>query len=307
MAILFRSSAETSKEFVAKVLVYGPSNSGKTHFGLGAPEPILLDVENRGRSFGRRQTEFNFQHAEIETTDDLREAFRQIRSGKVAGKSIVTDSGSAIYNKFVMAHSKMNDAGNLVTEWPMVNRQFLAMLDFTFSIIGKNVVFTMHQGQKLARKGRDFEQQGVQFIGDEKFRYGFDYIFRIEPIGSNPNEHHAKWHVEKSVSPNLPVGGFISDLTWEKFERIATAPTKSDAPTETLPAAEASANSPRPINDGQRVRIDDLTEQLRLGQMELADAVKDVTDGRTPMVSNLNAGEALRLIRALEQRAKGAA
>lgn len=288
---LFRPSSETAKVFTAKVFLWGGWGAGKSHFGLSAPKPALLDVENRGASFAIRP-EFKFVHAPILNLTALGEAFKEIRSGSISCESIVWDSSSATYEQLIEEHTKMASSSNArVTDWVTVNRRMLSGLNFVFGISGKNVIVTAHGADKLVRQGSDnFTKAGQHFLGDERFRYGFDYVFRLEAKG-DPAAGATVFHVEKSASPHIRVGATIPGLTWPKFVSIVNPTT---APVEV---------APEPITVEQLARVNGLDRHLKLGTMALGDYVKRASSGRTNMPGKLTAVEGDRLIVLLEEMA----
>lgn len=216
---IFKPSTETGLYVPDKILFWGPPGAGKTHVALTWPEPALIDIEIRGRHFADR---FGFQHAEIATLAQLATAFKELADAALTCKTIVTDSASAIYYKLVSEHTKLSDKGKHVTDWVTVNRRFLACMNFVFSIAGRSVIFTAHGATKLKRQGEGFVPDGLKFVGDDRFRFAFDYIFRIESKG-DPRVSPAVFHVEKSASPSLKIGTAITGLDFDKFREL-TAP-----------------------------------------------------------------------------------
>jgi AAA domain len=326
---LFRPSAETAKAVVSKILLYGPSGAGKTHFMMTAPHLALLDVETRARNFAVRK-EFSFLHAECPDIADFALAVKEVRKGALECDTIGVDSGSAIYLKLVEEHTRKTDSGAYVTDWVTVNRRFLAALNFVFSVVGKNVIFTMHSATKLLRQGQDFRNAGEHLVGDERIRFGFDYAFKLEPHG-DPARTPTDFIVEKSSSPNLHVGQKIPGLTWEKFRELtatrtlagtqrptspsstaAAAPAENSAPVEPpAPAAPAAPVDPargvavavaEPITKDQHVAIVEAAARCGMANSELADLVANVTH-RTPMLGSCSEAEAAIVLRALEKKA----
>jgi hypothetical protein len=292
---LFKPSAETGKQLVSKILFWGPQGAGKTHTALSWPSPALVDVETRGRNFAARQQEFSFEHAEIGSLEQLAAVFKELRDGSMASETVVVDSASAIYYRFVEEHTKRTSSGSFVTDWVTVNRRFLACMNFAFSVAGKNVIFTAHAATKLERNGNDFRATGLKFVGDDRFRFAFDYIFRIEPKG-DPAKVPAVFHVEKTASPHLKLGAAIQGLDYPKFCEITRGAALQ-------PPAAGEADST--LTGAQYDAIEALAHELKLGQMQLADVLKRCGT-HTPIYGKLTSAEAVRVIRALEQRVKGA-
>lgn len=271
-----------------KIFFWGPQGAGKTHTAMTWPEPIFVDREG-GRALHFRDR-FQFKHFAPTTLEQLAEAFKELRSGAVPGKTVVTDSGSAIYQDLVQQHTTRTDSGAYVTDWVTVNRRFLACLNFAFGIVDKNVIFTGHAATKLVRTGRDFKAEGLKFIGDDRFRYAFDYIFRIEPKG-DPRVTPALFHVEKSASPALKIGDVIQGLDYAKFVKITR-------PDPALSTAQLSL-------------IRELAKRLDIDGSRYVDFIKAATGGRTTVDGELTSHEAERaeksLRRKAEERAKAGA
>ena len=205
----------------------------------------------------------------------------------------------------------MTERGGYVTDWVVVNRRFLASLNFVFSVVGKNVIYTMHSAPKLIRQGTEFRAAGEHLVGDERLRFGFDYVLRIEPDG-DPAKRPAKFHVEKTASPALPVGAVVRGLTWQKFRELcgsaeppAALAVPAVAPARVAVAGEApasqSAPPDEPIGQDQHRQIVEIASKLAIGTPGLADLCKAVSR-RTPMVGSLTAAEATRLLAVLERR-----
>lgn len=301
----FKPSTETAKDLVMKVLLWGPAGAGKTHFMLGAPDVALLDLEARARNFAQRQGEFSFLHAELPNLDDFRDAVKEIRDGKLACKTVAMDSGSALYLKYVVEHTKRSERGAYVTDWVTVNRRFAGALDFVFSMIGKNVIVSMHASDKLVRRGRDeFEKQGQHFVGDERFRFGFDYIFRIEPHG-DPSRNAAQFHVEKTSSPALRRGEAVTGLTWTSLVELVTQHQPRSGASAPRPADIGNATSTPPATDTaisleQMASANALLVRLNFADDRRNKWISQLTQGRTSSLRELSHDEGERLIQGLE-------
>ncbi len=307
---LFKPSSETAKAPVSKILLWGPQGAGKTHFMMGAPKLALLDIENRARNFAVRQTEFSFAHAEVQTLSDFALAVKEIRSGKLDCDSVGVDSGSALYLKLVEEHTEARETDRgivYVTDWVTVNRRFLTSLNFVFSVAGKNLLYSMHAATKLVRQGREFRIDGMKFVGNEQFRYGFDYIFRIEPKG-DPTKAPPLFHVEKTSSPGIRLGEAISGLTFPQFgeltdpsRRVSLGSSNGKPPAaHSTPASSAAQNVPSIEPKLRKVAI--LRDQLGLNHGDLGVLVLGVCNHRTQDPRQLDAGELDQLIDVLERR-----
>jgi hypothetical protein len=286
MTNLFQDSSSIKPEDVHdKILFWGPQHTGKTHVLLGWPDLALADAENRAAHFADR---FRFKIAPCRSIEDLEQIAKALLADQIPCETIAFDSGSAIYLKFVELYTKLGKGGRPVTDYVSVNKRFLSFINFVFSIAGKNVIFTMHAGDKLIRNGEDFRNVGQQFVGDDRFRYAFDYIFRIESQG-DPRVKAPIFHVEKSASPNLKIGDKVVGLNYQKFIEI------------TRPQIKPEPEPPTTITEAQAQWIDDYVEKHRISKIRLADLVKQVSRRRTPVVRDLTLEEGPALVALLQK------
>jgi hypothetical protein len=291
---LFQSSSQTGAAPRYKVLLWGSQGAGKTHFIMGAPKLALLDIENRARNFALRG--FDFLHAELPTLADVARAMKEI--GSIDCESIGVDSGSAFYLKLVEEHTTATSGGAYVTDWVTVNRRFLSFLNLIFSIAGRNVLVAMHASDKLKRQGRDFQAAGQDFVGDTKrFRYAFDYVFRLESKGNDPSK--TLFHIEKTSSPALRIGDALPGLTFCALRELTAG--ASTAESVAPPSSSAAPSPDEPIAQHQHQLVVDLASDLKINNSELATLVKAVTR-RTPIIGELSSSEAVRLIAVLQKR-----
>lgn len=316
MSLFKPSDAIRPADLHDKILFWGPQHTGKTHVSLTWPGVVLVDVETRGAHFSDR---FQFLHAELSTIEQVGQAFREIQKGALPCESIVVDSATAIYYKLIEEHTTRSEKDGRVsftTDWVTVNRRMLNCMNFVFGLAGKNVIFTAHAGDKLVRQGRDFTKAGTQFVGDQKFRYAFDYVFRMEPTGSDPRTSPAAFIVEKSASPNLKIGERIKGLDYAKFISLTrgTAQQKpADPPLKGEPLADAQATGRAPIpSDAQPIlerqvhAIENSCKQFNIGDAQLKTIVREVTK-RTSDYQHTTSDEAAEIIRAIGYAKAGAA
>jgi hypothetical protein len=78
-----------------KMLVYGASGVGKTVFGASAPSPIFLNAEGGMLSVADR----NIDRINIETFQDLRDAFDFLKAGQHKYQTVIIDSLTEIQKK----------------------------------------------------------------------------------------------------------------------------------------------------------------------------------------------------------------
>ncbi|GAC1388038.1 MAG: hypothetical protein NVSMB31_01370 [Vulcanimicrobiaceae bacterium] len=274
---MFASSKSLQNLKRDKILIYSASGYGKTHALMSWPKMALIDVETRGHHFADR---FDFVHAYAETINDVTAALKEIRSGRIPCETVGFDSASAMYMKLIEAHSKLSDTGSLTTDWPVVNRRMLDLLNFIFSMSQKNVIVTAHLGEKLNRVGKDFQKAGAHFIASETLRFGFDYIYRLEPQGDakmfDPRTTPALVIVEKSASPILKVGARFEGLSYAKHLAMTRGAEKAAPPSVPVSApAQNEEAAPVVAPTEQPALLDDLPPEDVGG----SDPLRNLTGG----------------------------
>lgn len=323
----FKRSSETGKHVHNKILIYGPTHTAKTHAALTFPDPALVDVERRGAHFADR---FDFYHAQPRTLDELLLVVGELKGGALACGTFIIDSYSVIYEKLVVAHTQTtvnNGKPTAVVDFVSVNRRIAPMREFVFWTGEQDLIVIAHAQQKFDRTGNTFtKRQGLEFLGDDKFRFAFDYIFRTEAIGKDPRIAPIKFHVEKSASPHLKIGDEIVVRPNERFYESFQARVKPGAPpaasgekkainpstpmsTDLPPGDESAAiiEAAGPVSTTQLARIGELQSAARLNNGDLGVLILGVTSHRTQSKHDLSRSEADKLVGILEARAKVAA
>lgn len=99
MPLKTTSLDETLSKTAPKILIYGDAGSGKTTLAATLPGKVLiLSAEDGLRSLSLFSAEdrARISVADVSTTDDLRDAYRALKSGEVATDWLVVDSISEI-------------------------------------------------------------------------------------------------------------------------------------------------------------------------------------------------------------------
>ncbi len=277
---LFRKSSDIP--VYDKILVWGPQETGKTHFSFTFPGVAYVDTENRGAHFSDR---FDFLHAGTGTIAELGEVFKEIRAGRVPCETVVVDSYSAIYGKLVVEHtSKASQSDKHVTDYTTVNKRIEAVRDFAFSIADKNVIFLAHSKMKYRMDGNQLKPNGFDFVGDPMFRYAFDYVFQLVSNG-DPRTKPATFVVEKSASPNLLRGTQIVGLDYAKFKELTT------------PKRAVDLNAP--ITQEEVDALESFAAEVRIANSLFVDHTKAASGGRTVALNELTKGEGRKLYKSL--------
>ena len=279
----FRTSKQSSENVVDKILFYGPQFTGKTHTSLTWPKVALVDVETRAAHFAGR---VDFMHAEPTTIEEIGQVFKEVRAGRIDCETVIVDSYSAIYEKLVVQHTKGTEQGKYVTDYVTVNKRIAGCRDFAFGMAGKNIIFIAHAIEKYARDGNNFTKRGVDILGQESFRYAFDYIFRLEPTGNDPRVSPPKFIVEKSASVNLKIGQQIVGLNYAKFRELTNPKPQSVPAPASVPATAAQRVEALPtgilqllgsVSESDRRKIVTLAEGMKMPSQRLGLLIASIT------------------------------
>jgi hypothetical protein len=341
----FKRSSETGKDVRDKIFIYGPTHTSKTHASLGWPDPAIVDVENRAGHFADR---FDFGHAQPRTMDDILTTLDELRAGTIPCGTFIIDGYSVIYDKLRIAHTQVTEktvAGIIkrtaIIDNVSVNRRIAPVREFIFSTVAQHLVVTAHAQQKYDFVGENNlrARDRQEFLGDDKFRFAFDYIFRAEATGAavgghDPRLHPIKFIVEKSASPRLKIGDAIvvkpTESLYVKFkERTAPgspvrgnssddgnavtfrekAVTDNRREAQTAdesqgqdPPSQAIQNDLQPATGKQLTRIGELQRDGRMNNGDVALVVMQVTNRRTEQRMDLNFTEATAVIDKLQER-----
>jgi hypothetical protein len=229
---------------------------------------------------------FTFNYVETPTLVLFGDALKAIRAHGIPGESLLFDSVSALYLKLAEAETSVSSTGKYTVNYANVNRRMLAALNLVFEAVDKNVIVTAHAAQKWQQKAGGgpgaLEKAGLDIVADPKFRYAFDYIFRVEPTGPDPRTSPPKFIVEKRpAGVSLKIGQTIVGLDYAKFVGLTRGAAPDGVACDTR-AQRPTADQPRGlIGDATQREIKALERAARVGDAEMAELVDAATLGRT--------------------------
>ena len=176
MAINFTTTKNASQVSGVKVLVYGKAGSGKTYLCSTAPAPIIISIESGLLSLRN----YDLPVIEIETMDDLREAYELVTSKKGDKfKTICIDSLSEIAEVILFsAKKRVKDNrqayGDLLYDTMKMVKRFR-------DLKGKNVYFSAKE-IKIVDSITDTVLFAPSMPGTKlgpQLPYYFDEVFRL--------------------------------------------------------------------------------------------------------------------------------
>jgi hypothetical protein len=301
-----------------RVLLIGSWSTGKSHVMHTFPGLAVIDTQNMESShfvLRAEKGEFPaFVSAPAATFEEATKVIKAVVTGGAGNaQTLGIDSLTPLHNEAVQRYSSTTTNGNPRVDWVAVKALERPFGDLIRSV-PKHVVATVEPRDIRAKAG---ERVNGKTVGqydvvvakesgnyDDSIGHKFDYIFKMRREGSDSIATCLKAKDETKIAR----GREIPNLTFAKLTKILGigAPVETESP-KNAPAQQPAADENEPLTMDQRDRIEVLSNQIRLGQMPLGDIVKGISSGRTPLYQSLNSAEANRLIRALEQRAKGAA
>ena len=173
MAINLRSTSDVHTNGL-KVCVYGASASGKTSLISTAPDPIIISAESGLLSLSG----FNIPYIEVNTQEDLAEAYKWATSSKEADQfqTIALDSISECAEMILSAEKKTNKDARMA--YGNMAEQVIDLIKAFRDISGKHVYFsakierTQDETGKLlwspSMPGNKLSQQ-IPYLFDEVF------------------------------------------------------------------------------------------------------------------------------------------
>lgn len=170
----------------SKILVFGPTNSGKTWFGLGFPKPFYFDTE-RGARLGHYQAKLKavgggYMGPEDGTLefDTLIEQIDALATEKHEYQTLVIDSLTKLYQTAIQKESEALGIKDVfgASKKPVVRqmRRLIARIDR----LDMNVVFIAHEAAEYGTVDGKREEIGKMPDTWEKLAYELDLTLRIQ-------------------------------------------------------------------------------------------------------------------------------
>jgi hypothetical protein len=219
-ALKFEKPTGVSK---AKVLVIGDAGSGKTHFSLTFPSPIVLDTEGGTDLFADRFPDFVANHSR--SYRDIMDTIKSFATSGMPGKTLVLDSITSIYNVLLATYPD-----DQFLKAP--KRDFRKLIDFLYGRLPCHVVMTAWEKVEYAKPGEMIEDGnggtkrvkagelipiGYKMECDQKALYAFDFVFRLWTDKKSKKRYAT---VMKSRSGAFTEGQIIENPSWEMLKDL---------------------------------------------------------------------------------------
>ena len=169
---LLITSAEIQPKI--KILVWGLPGSGKTHFGLSAPKPLVVDTERGCEAFFNR---FEFDLLSLPTIDQFELAVKKLQEGGYENyESLVIDSLTGLEELYVEKYSRGERTS--LAEWGVIKPKLDKLIKRIVSL-PLNLICTA-RSQNIWDT-REFKLIGTRpHIQKNLSAYYFDVIGKLE-------------------------------------------------------------------------------------------------------------------------------
>jgi len=172
MKLLIRSTEVKPK---TKILVWGASGVGKTHFGLSAPNPLVIDTERGCEAFFNR---YEFDLLALPTVDQIDLAVRKLEEGDHNYKTLAIDSLTGVCELYAEKYSRGDKA--TFNDWGMIKPK-LDKLMKRLVALPLNLIFTARSQNIFNKEYKIVGQRPHIFKG---LAYWFDIVGRLDRKGS---------------------------------------------------------------------------------------------------------------------------
>lgn len=208
--------ASNQKNDYLKVLVYGPTDVGKTQFGLQAMgRKAVVDTEGKTKFFVGR---FDFDVLETQTYDKLKQIVNYIKENPNKYDVLVIDSITPIYQlvKDEAVATRSSENKNIAVtekEWGIVKQNFASLITSLFNL-PCHLIITAWSKDEFEGKGGNKKKIGTCPDVDQKLQYLPDVRIRLE-VDSKSGNHFGV--IEKDYTLTYQKGQRINDISFNNF------------------------------------------------------------------------------------------
>lgn len=235
-----------------RICLFGRDSSGKTHFGLSSPGPVLV-ADEEGRVASMSDTFGPIPAIQMDPKHpwtDVLEAARAVAAGTLndaKGKpfgSFLVDSWTVIEKSFEAASGLDLSSGNLLArreaQAALRKRLELELLNPMLTGVTKaHMIFTAHEANVWNPDAKGVI--GKRPDATRNFAHYFDLVFHMERDG----QRRTATVVKSNYQHILPIGTKIENLSWahDAFAKILESDIVP-VPISELVALHAQAGSP---------------------------------------------------------------
>lgn len=260
-----------------KILIYGASGVGKTHFALHATpgKTLVFDMEG-GTDLFEGRVEFDYwtddEGYKTQSYRELRKCIDYLKSpeGREGYKTFVIDPVTLIwtllqqerqdYKESRVKTEKANetDLETFTTrDWNIVKKMHKAVID-ELSALGQNVVLIAREKPVVIMKNGEPVNTGeFTFDAEKNTIYAVDFAFRI---WADKKGRFAQ--IEKDRSGTYNKGQVINEPTFELFDSIVNSMADGDEVVGLKTESEDLFNEPKKLEEKTLRKLQKIREDL---------------------------------------------
>lgn len=209
------------KKKYLKIYLYGDSGVGKTWFGLGFPNPALIDLEG-GADF--YSDVFKFSVLDTKSFKDTLKAVEFLETGKHEYKTVIVDPVTIVYEalqegrmEYKLSKKNKDISGDNIDfnglDWGQMKRFYKVLMNKLVNL-PMHLVLIAREKDKYA-KGKEMVIIGTQGDAEKSTPYATDIRFRLTSCNNK-----RIGIIEKDRTRHWNEGDKIENPSWKSFEAI---------------------------------------------------------------------------------------
>lgn len=199
-----------------KILIYGPSGSGKSRAALSFPRCAVIDSEGGVDLYRGHPSVQPFHVIATKTIADLENAIAFIEFDKGSTfDTLVVDCITVFYDTLREAIARSGKGGEMgFREWSKLNTRMKNAYS-KLTNLPVHVVVIAREATEYETVNGELRKTGTKPDGDKSMAYNFDLVIRM-------NDDHSGT-VKKSRAHQLGESGRLPAVNWTVFEPVAAA------------------------------------------------------------------------------------
>jgi hypothetical protein len=207
-----------------RIGVFGKESTGKTHFALSGPGPVIcLDAEGRNTAF---KDTHNFSLVLEDPVKSFVPLLQAARGGELGCGTLVIDSWTAIEKAFrtqLGIHVNLSDSAKSGKAFKLADQRRQIEDDLLApALVGPtacHIVAIAHEANMWGAGDGEFKTTGFKPEATRSFGHYFDLVFHLSYDRQNGRRVAT---VHKSNYPSFAIGRVIPDFSWDTLKDLTS-------------------------------------------------------------------------------------